>query len=279
MLEKVLYKVFFSPTQTSRVNMENVISGMKAKNEVLWDCTYKKNTDIGMIPPDAVAIFSVPVYGGKVPPLALERMADVRGNDTPAILLVTYGNRDFEGALTQLADFVKERGFLPIAAGAYIGEHSYSNACYPIATNRPDVADRANAILFGERIVGKIISVDNNKHIGIDLSHMPVLSTPFWDKLRFVWFVLGYRRKQKKNPIKIIPTTDLTLCTSCDTCLDVCPNDAIDSSVGYVTDSSRCIRCCACVKKCPVDARLFNSPFAPALANYFKRRREPVTYL
>ncbi len=279
MLEQVLYKIYFSPTQTSRVNMENVVLGMNATKEVLWDCTYKKNPDIGMIPADAVAIFSVPVYGGKVPPLALERMADIRGNKTPAILLVTYGNRDFEGALTQLADFVINRGFLPIAAGAYIGEHSYSNACYPIAVNRPDMADRANAIEFGERIVEKIKSVSNNVNIGIDISRMPVLRTPFWDKLRFVWFVLGYRRKQKKKPIRVIPTTDLTLCTSCGICLDVCPNDAIDSSVGYVSDTSRCIRCCACVKKCPVEARKFNSPFAPALANYFKRRREPVTYL
>ena len=42
------------------------------------------------------------------------------------------------------------------------------------------------------------------------------------------------------------------------------------------TDADRCIRCCACVKSCPRGARTFTTPFAPALARNFKRRKAPV---
>lgn len=54
-------------------------------------------------------------------------MEALRGADTPCIVTVTYGNRDFDDALLELAEFVRERGFLPIAGAALVGEHTYGS--------------------------------------------------------------------------------------------------------------------------------------------------------
>lgn len=79
-----------------------------------------------VLPADAAAVFAVPVYGGRVAPAALERLQEIRGEGTPAVVLAVYGNRAFGTAVAQLAAFVAERGFVPVAAGAFVGEHSYS---------------------------------------------------------------------------------------------------------------------------------------------------------
>lgn len=72
-------------------------------------------------------VFGAPIYGGRVFQGALRRMEALRGADTPCIVTVTYGNRDFDDALLELAEFVRERGFLPIAGAALVGEHTYGS--------------------------------------------------------------------------------------------------------------------------------------------------------
>ena len=57
---------------------------------------------------------------------AVGRLREIRGEGTPAIVLAVYGNRSFGTAVAELASFVAERGFVPVAAGAFVGEHSYS---------------------------------------------------------------------------------------------------------------------------------------------------------
>lgn len=89
------------------------------------------------LPGEAVAIFAVPVYGGHVAPAALERLREIRGEGTPAVVLAVYGNRSFGTAVAELASFVAGRGFVPVAAGAFVGEHSYSTPETPIAQGTP----------------------------------------------------------------------------------------------------------------------------------------------
>ena len=72
---------------------------------------------------DTVAVFAAPVYGGRIPRTALERMEGIRGEGTPAVVIAVYGNRAFEKAAAELADFVRARGFVPVAAAAFVGEH------------------------------------------------------------------------------------------------------------------------------------------------------------
>ena len=132
---------YFSPTGTSRRVAEAVGRGLNCAQTIVCDATHDA-VSVAAERGDA-AVFAVPVYGGHAAPLALRRLDAVRGDGTPAVVVVLYGNRAYEHAACELADFVAARGFVPVAAAAFVGEHSYSTARWPIAAGRPDGDDCA----------------------------------------------------------------------------------------------------------------------------------------
>lgn len=182
----------------------------------------------------------------------------------------------FGTAVAQLAAFVAERGFVPVAAGAFVGEHSYSTPGTPIAEGRPDAQDLAEATAFGARIGQKLAHGETRP---IDAAKLREPHTPLLSKLRFIRFVLGYRRRQKRNPVALLPAGDATRCTQCGRCVALCPTQAIARGDELHTDPARCIRCCACVKGCAFGARTFETPFAAVLSRNFARRKPPVTLM
>lgn len=56
-----------------------------------------------------LTVFAVPSYGGRIPAPMAERISRISGDNTPAVLLVTYGNRAIDDTLIELADAVSER--------------------------------------------------------------------------------------------------------------------------------------------------------------------------
>ena len=113
--------LFFSPTGTTR-RVADAIAQAAAEGcpVIATDLTHAKAPAL-TFGPDTVALLAAPVYGGHIPPLAFERLAEIRGNDTPAIIAVVYGNRDFGKAAVELAEFARRHGFRPIAAAAFVG--------------------------------------------------------------------------------------------------------------------------------------------------------------
>lgn len=169
-----------------------------------------------------------------------------------------------------------ERGFVPVAAGAFVGEHSYSTPGTPIAEGRPDTQDLAEAAAFGARIGQKLAHGETGP---IDAAKLREPHTPLLSKLRFIRFVLGYRRRQKRTPAILLPAGDAARCTQCGRCVALCPTQAIARGDELHTDPARCIRCCACVKGCAFGARTFETPFAAILSRNFARRKPPVTLM
>ena len=156
--------------------------------------------------------------------------------------MVVYGNRAYEDSLLELKSLVKERGFKPVAGGAFIGEHSLSNDDMPIAKGRPDSVDLKKAQDFGKKIAELLSGIDSvNK-----------LSPPNIPG--------NFPYKERKESSRIIPFTDETLCTKCDICVEACPTGSITINDTVQTNTDTCLRCCACVKLCPPQARYFNDP-------------------
>ena len=147
--------IYFSPTHTSKQVAEAIVHGTGIKNILPVNVTLQ-TTGEAVIPASALAIIVVPVYGGRVAPLAMERLQNIRGLDTPTVLVVVYGNRAYEKALMELDAFALPHGLKVIAGATFIGEHSYSTDEHPIAAGRPNDSDLALATEFGKKIIEKI---------------------------------------------------------------------------------------------------------------------------
>lgn len=273
--------VVFSPTGTSKKIAETVVrsiasdAGTEAAALKTIDLTHAA-AHSAALSAGAVAVIAAPVYGGHVAPTAAKRLETLRGSGTPAVVIAVYGNRAFEKAAAELAALAARQGFVPVAAAAFVGEHSYSTPETPVAAGRPDAQDLARAAEFGAAVRKKLAA---GTPAPVDAAKLKDVHTPLVPMLRFIRFVVGYRRRQKKNPVVYLPACDADRCTHCGRCAAICPTQAIARGDEAHTDPARCIRCCACVKGCPVGARSFHTPFAAALARSFTRRKQPVTIL
>ncbi|MEG2613832.1 MAG: 4Fe-4S binding protein [Alistipes sp.] len=270
--------ICFSPTGRSRRVGEAILRGLQVENTTLHDVTLHPDAEL-LIPPTEVAVIVVPVYGGHVAPVAVERLKTIHGTDTLAVVVAVYGNRAYEKALVELAELAEEQGFRVVAGAAFIGEHSYSTAANPIAAGRPTEEDLAIASHFGGQMAAKLRAAASVEEVArVDLRKIGSPKQPLVPLLRFVWSVLRLRRSglpQPKTPI--LP--DEERCVHCGICVDRCPVGAIVRGDEWHTDATKCIRCCACVKGCPSQARVFETPFATLLARNFKRQKQPQTLI
>lgn len=265
-----LRTIYFSATGTSK-KVALAISQTIATEFVVEDITFQSLQNTTYATNDLLCV-AVPVYGGGVTPVALKRLEAIRGNNTPAVVVVVYGNRNFERAAVQMSDFLAERGFITIAVAAFVGEHSYSTEQYPIAVGRPAEGDINDAKHFGQLVKEKLARGIES----VDVSALQCPDSGEENVKAFVEFVKGYQAEQAKNPIKLLPITDEDRCVMCGVCVDVCPMEAIDRENVSVVDSTLCIKCCACVKECPKEAKTLNSPFAPMLSKYFSQSKPNV---
>ena len=258
--------VYFSPTQTTKRVLEGIAEGIEAPTVEHLDLTAPLSTTLSTgSTNDELVILGVPVYGGRVPLAAVPRLRKLKGSKTPAVIVVVYGNREFEDALIELKDMANDLGFIPIAGAAFIGEHSFSSDTVPIADGRPDTTDIEKARAFGSDIREKL------KHME-SVDTVPRVDVP------------GNRPyKDWKKPAEISPSTQKDLCTLCGTCASSCPVEAIVVEETVETSKKDCILCCACVKNCPTGARVGEEPLFKQMAEWLstncQKRKEPEIFL
>ena len=268
-----IYTVCFSPTATSRKVSEAIARGVALGAVPIARNNLTRHAAALQLAPTDLAVFAVPVYGGHVPPIALERFAEVKGQQTPAIIVVVYGNRAFEHAAEELDAFVRRQGFVPVAAAAFVGEHSYSTELTPIGLARPDRADLEEASQFGRKVFAKIAT---DQLDAVDVAELKDLMPPMEHLKAFVGAITASKQAYTGT---MLPITDPELCTLCGTCSALCPVEAIRPGDELHTDPARCIRCCACVKACPDGARTLPNPYAVPLSTYFAERKPPIMVL
>ena len=202
--------VVFSPTGTSKKIAETVArsiasdAGTEAAALKTIDLTHAA-AHSAALSAGAVAVIAAPVYGGHVAPTAAKRLETLRGSGTPAVVIAVYGNRAFEKAAAELAALAARQGFVPVAAAAFVGEHSYSTPETPVAAGRPDAQDLARAAEFGAAVRKKLAA---GTPAPVDAAKLKDVHTPLVPMLRFIRFVVGYRRRQKKNPVVYLPACD-----------------------------------------------------------------------
>lgn len=255
--------VFFSPTKTSQKIAHAISEGARTSQPVQHeDLTLPTHNNGITVAADELTIIAVPVYAGRVAPVARERLKEVSGNNSPAILVVLYGNRDFEDALIELKQIVENQSFTVVAASAFIGEHSYSTPALPTAQGRPDDNDLSFAREFGTRIMQKLTTLESLKTVNVP-GNFPY--------------------KEGMPNLPFTPTIETENCTLCEECISVCPTGAIRLENAIEINPETCTFCCACIKTCPATCiSLNNTPMAEKiewLHTTCQVRKEPELFV
>ena len=240
--------IYFSPTGNTKKTAEAMAAAVDPAYERM-DLTLPAEND-GLIEErkrifgkEELVILGMPVYGGRIPPLAVERLTGLKGEGTPCVLVACYGNRHYDDALVEMEDIMKEKGFAVRAAAAVVGRHTYG----AIQVDRPDTKDLEEDTAFMRNVLERI---EQNA----SLSTLPG-SRP-------------YQKESMKNGHFQPSVTEG--CMECGRCRKECPAGAIDEALRV--DEKLCLSCFRCVRNCPTGAMRMQTPEYEQFAEDFTRK-------
>lgn len=248
-LEKI-WAVYFSGTGTTRRTVERIAGGIASRlnlpaESVNFSRPAVRQETLGFGEKDLV-VFGTPVYAGRVPNVLLPFLRErIVGGGALAVPVVLFGNRNYDDALIELRNILAADGMHPIAAGAFVGEHSFSRV---LGADRPNAEDEALMDEFAARVA--------ELAAGLDAAPVKSVAVRGQEPLR-AYYTPRDRAGNPINILKVKPKTDLSRCGGCGLCADLCPMGSIDpADVSAVRGI--CIKCCACVKGCPTGAKFFD---------------------
>ena len=230
----MIKQITFSPTGGTKKVADAICSGISSEIKTYELCNPEAMLSEIVLTKDDLAIIAAPIYGGRIPALAIERLKSmVKANGAKCAVVAVYGNRAYDDALLELYKTCTEMGFNVIAAVGAIAEHSIIRK---YGANRPDADDLKELKAFGEKIkdaveAGKTLAETDLKgnfpYKKAMAGPNPTASKKCTD--------CGLCAKQ--CPVGAIPLTDLRkvnkdLCVSCMRCVSICPNNA--RSIGKI---------------------------------------------
>ena len=260
--------LYFSPTHTTKKICKAIASGMGAKDPVDLNITFPDFRATLTSNPNKILdnidhlIIGAPVYSGKLPIPVKECLKSICGIKKECTAVVVYGNRDYGIALYQLVEILSNNNFNVLAAGTFIGQHSYSDII-PVAIGRPDKTDLEKAHNFGSE------SLNTSNYLSLE--DIPIQRDIF-------------SKSKNYNPIQ--PVFKSEKCSHCRICSKRCPMNIISHETGNWLNQEakkQCIGCMACVSSCKYKARFVKANFGMRLIlKYILKkasveRQEPLT--
>lgn len=252
-------KVIFSPTGGTRKVLDSIIKGLNISSDDI--------TEIGLmnkkmeyttidVDPDSLVIIGMPSYSGRAPKTAMKRLSKLNGNGAKCVLVVSYGNREYEDTLIEMYDGAIQCGFVPIAAAAGIAEHSIDRT---MAKDRPDINDEEVLISFGQKILMNLESAECD----MKLENVP-----------------GNRPYKDLSSGSNCPRPD-EKCVKCGKCREYCPVGAIGEFLKG--NPKKCISCMGCIHVCHKNARALDDETLDRIHGFLQAacttRKEPELFM
>lgn len=241
-----LHQIIFSPTGGTRRVGKCLADAMKANydnGETVELCARAENISLPCIGNDDLVVVAMPVFAGRVPALAVERLRKVESNGARCVAVVVYGNRAYDDALLELCDLCKELGFKVIAAIGAVAEHSIVRK---YGQGRPDAEDVKVLQGFAEKIAEKVAS--GNETVPQVPGNRPY-----------------------KKPMAGPHPTAGKKCNACGICSKGCPVGAISLDNIKKVDKKKCVSCMRCVAVCPEGARIIGMVMNFLVARMIKK--------
>lgn len=242
---------YFSPTGGTKKVADTIAAGFGTP-VVELDLT-KADASVTLGENDALMAV-LPVFGGRVPQISLERLSALKANGQKAVAVVVYGNREYDDALLETKNALEANGFQVIAAAAFIAEHSIVRS---IAASRPDAEDEKIARQFAADVMAKA-----NDAASVQ--------------------VPGNHPYAELKPSAFHPTADEN-CVKCGICAEQCPLSAIPMDEPDKTNPDLCINCMRCVEVCPQKCRALPAPFVAGATQMLSEKaagyKNPVVFL
>ncbi len=173
-----------------------------------------------------------PVYEGRVPPIVINRLSQMKAKGTPCIPVAVYGNRNINDALLEATDILKTLGFETVACGSAVAQHSMF---WSVAPGRPDNIDIEELKKFSVQLKTAVESGNRVKEIPGKRPYIVIHLPPHY------------------------PLFNKDKCVNCMLCAEKCPVKAISFEDVSMLNTSVCVSCSRCAKICPTGAR-FNDP-------------------
>lgn len=241
--------VYFSATGNTKACLEAMAKAVSDSFETI-DLTLPANVRPCRFAKDDLVLFGAPVYAGRTPTVARQRLEQMQGDGTLCLVVASYGNRHYDDALLELADMAEAQGFVVKGGAAVIGRHTYGE----IQVSRPDADDLAACASFAKEALAQPdhpIAIPGNR--------------PYRDGGS------GGRFRPLTNDA----------CVQCGLCVRNCPVAAIAEDCRTVADC--CIACFRCIRSCPASAKHTDTPayneFAAEFTQRLKQRRENEFFL
>ncbi len=238
--------LFFSPTGTTKKTLrsfgQKLSETLDAGSVQELDFTPKKNREkVYRFSEDDLVIMGIPVYAGRLPNVLKDFLGTIEGGGALGVAITMFGNRSFDDGLVELRGRMTEDGFKVIGAGAFVGEHSFSEI---LGKGRPLPEDLAQLDEFALAVAEKVKLGNCNTEFAVkgEVPYRPYY-TP---------------KNMQGEPVNFLKAKPLTSseCTDCKLCVELCPMDSIDYDDTSLVPGI-CIKCSACVKFCPVGAKYF----------------------
>ena len=252
--------VYFSATGTTRKIIETIGTAWPIRKNDHNLLLHPFREDV-VIPKDHATVVAMPVYNGRLPAYGTQNLTHLKGNGTPAVAVVVYGNREYDDALLELKTILETNGFIVVGAAAFVARHSI----FPqVATDRPDDSDLSVIREFTRQCQKKLDTLSTLED-----------AAPLRVKGRFPY------NEARSVPMKPSSGED---CSLCGTCASICPVQAIQvSDVETRTDETLCISCGACISACPSESRQYRGTdyekFKTKFIERFSLRKEPELFL